>query len=299
MTAAAPRPPVLRAWWLAARPHTLGASLIPVVVGCAAARGGGDFRPGVAAACAGAAVLLQVAANLANDAFDFMHGVDTSERRGPVRVTQAGWIPAGTVLRAAIGCVLAAGSLGFYLISVGGWPILAVGVLAIATALAYSGGPLPLASHGLGEIAAFVFFGVVAVTGTSYLQSDQVSLRALLASLAPAALVSNLMIVNNLRDIASDEACGKATLAVRIGAAGTHTLYRTLLGLAYASPALLLWLAPSSPWVLVPWLSVPLAWRLQREVARADTTQAFDGALAHTARLHAVVGLLLAAGLVA
>ena len=282
-------------WTLAARPRTLGASIVPVLVGSAVAASQGAQRPGVTALCLAAAVLLQVGTNLANDALDFVRGIDTEERIGPARVTQAGWLSARAVLAAAAAAFALAAVCGALLVSVGGWPILAIGVLSIAAGAGYSGGPYPLATHGLGEVAAFVFFGVVAVTGTAFLHLDALSARAVAVSLPTGALVAGLMLVNNVRDLASDRAAGKRTLAVRLGDARARATYVALLGSAY------LWLLPlalatRNVALLLPALSLPLALPLVRSLRRAHGAADFNRALAGTARLHAVFGLLLAGG---
>jgi 1,4-dihydroxy-2-naphthoate octaprenyltransferase len=302
-SAAALRPPAkppqsaARAWWLAIRPRTLTASLAPVVVGSAVALDAGGASAAVAALCATAALALQIATNLANDVFDFLHDIDTAARIGPQRATQSGWLTPRAMLSATAAAVTIAVLCGAYLVWIGGWPILAVGLASIAAALSYSAGPFPLASHGLGELAAFLFFGVVAVCGTSYLHLGRVTDAAWVASLGVAALVANLMVVNNLRDIESDAAAGKRTLAVRIGAQATQRLYTGLLLLAYGVPLALLGLPEAGPERLLPWATLPWAWRTARAVQRASTGAEFQEALARTARLHTAYSALLALGL--
>lgn len=291
-------PPRMRAWLRAARPRTLGASLIPVAVGGALAHAEGALRPGVWAGCAAAALALQVGVNLANDAQDFLSGIDTGARRGPARATQAGWLPAGDVLRAAHACFALAAALGAWLAWVGGWPILAVGVLSIGAALGYSAGPFPLASHGLGELAAFAFFGVVAVTGSTYLHTQAISAAALAASVPIGCLAAALMAVNNLRDLETDRVAGKRTLAVRLGPRLTRAGYAALVAAAFAAAPLIA-AATGRRLALLPWLALPLAALTVRALARARTGAAFNRALAGTARLHTVYGALLAAGIAA
>ncbi len=291
----APAPGRLGVWALATRPRTLGASIVPVLVGSALAAASGARRPGVTALCLAAAVLLQVGTNLANDALDFMRGIDTKERLGPVRVTQAGWLSARAVLAGAALCFGLAAACGALLVSVGGWPILAIGLASIAAGVGYSGGPYPLATHGLGEVAAFVFFGVVAVTGTAFLHSDTLSAEAVALSLPIGALVAGLMLVNNVRDLESDRAAGKRTLAVRLGDARARATYTALVGAAYV------WLAPlalatGDGALLLPAASLPLALGLVRGLQRANDAADFGDALTGTARLHALFGLLLAGG---
>jgi 1,4-dihydroxy-2-naphthoate octaprenyltransferase len=290
-------PTQLGAWWLAIRPRTLGASLAPVLVGSAAALDAGRARLSIALLCAGAALALQIATNLANDAFDFLRGIDGAERIGPRRATQAGWLSARAVLTASGGAIAVAVACGAYLVWTGGLPILGIGLAAIAAALAYSGGPFPLASLGLGEAMAFLFFGVLAVCGTSYLHLGEVTRVSWLASLAVAALVTNLMVVNNLRDLMSDAQSGKRTLAVRIGPAATRGLFAALLALAYAIPLLLASLSGGGFERLLPWATLPWALRLQQAVQSAAGGDAFQDALVRTARLHLAYSALLAVGL--
>jgi len=281
------------AWTMAIRPRTLGASVIPVVVGLALSSRSRGLDVSVAVVTVAASLLLQVATNLANDYFDFVSGVDTHERVGPTRVTQAGLIsPAG--MRAALVFVLAAATVaGAYLVWAGGWPILAIGVAALVAAVAYSAGPWPLSWYGLGDVLAFVFFGVVAVTGTVYLQLGAVGFEALLVSLPVACLVTAIIVVNNLRDIPTDRRSGKRTLAVRLGEQGTRLEYAALVLAAFVllDPVAV----AVSRWALLPMLAAPLALAEVRSVWQRSGT-ALNMSLAGTARLHMVFGALLSLG---
>jgi len=215
-------------WFLAIRPKTLPASAAPVIVGTACAFGDGGFALLSALAALAGAQLLQVAVNLANDYFDDKHGIDSKERLGPVRVTQSGLIPPRRVLTAMVLCLTLATLVGLYLVTRGGLPILVIGLLCILSALAYSGGPYPIASNGLGEFFAFIFFGPVAVCGTYYVQTLHMGIRPLIASIPPGLLVAAIMLVNNLRDIPTDSKTGKRTLAVKMGR-GTGSVICALL----------------------------------------------------------------------
>jgi len=297
VTAASASPGPVAAWYRAARPRTLGASLVPVLVGSAVAHAQGGLRPGVGLACAAAALLLQIAANWANDAQDFLAGVDTGARRGAPRASQSGWLRPQALLRGAVLAVAVAAAIGAWLVSVGGLPILVVGLLACAAALGYAGGPFPLAAHGLGEVAAFVFFGVVAVAGTSYLHAGTVSGLALAASVPVGALVTGIMVVNNLRDRETDAAAGRRTLAVRWGERLTRALFAVLLVSAFVAPPLL-WLAlGTGPWVMTSLVAAPLAVGAWRSLRGAHDGAAFEAALGGVARLHAAFGALFAVGL--
>ena len=286
-----------RVWLLAARPATLPAAVVPVLVGTALAVAGGRFQLGPFLAALIASLLIQVGTNLANDLFDFQKGADTDARLGPTRVTQSGLIPLATVRAAMIATFAAATLIGIYLVAVGGWPILVIGLLSIISAVAYTGGPWPLGYHGLGEVFVFLFFGVLAVTGTYYLQTGTVTGLALAASVPVGLLCTAIIVVNNVRDIDTDRAAGKRTLAVRIGRPATRLLYSACLAVSYLVP-LALWLfGPLTPLALLPWATLPLAVPLARLVASETAGPPLNGALKGTGRLHLLFGLLFALSL--
>jgi 1,4-dihydroxy-2-naphthoate octaprenyltransferase len=284
------------AWWLAVRPATLTASAAPVLVGTGAAWADGRFAPGPALAALLGASLLQVGANFANDVFDFERGADTHERLGPQRATQQGWIAAGQMKRAMWLAFAGALLTGIYLTAVAGWPVMALGLTSIAAAYLYTGGPKPYGYLGLGDLAVFVFFGFGAVAGTYFVQAHSVSKLAWLASLPVGALATAILVVNNLRDIETDARAGKNTLAVRLGDGATRWYYLALLALAYLVPPLLWWHGHASAWVMLPWLSLPLALGLAARM-RHERGLALNGCLVRTARLEVVYGLLFAIGL--
>ena len=284
------------AWWLAVRPATLTASAAPVLVGTGAAWADGAFAPGPALAALVGASLLQVGANFANDVFDFERGADTHDRLGPQRATQQGWISAEQMKRAMWLAFAGALLTGIYLTAVAGWPVMALGLLSIAAAYLYTGGPKPYGDLGLGDLAVFVFFGFGAVAGTYYVQAHSVSPLAWLASIPIGALATAILVVNNLRDIETDARAGKNTLAVRLGDRPTRTYYAALLGVAYLVPLLLWWRGLAGAWVMLPWLSLPLALQLAARM-RHERGLALNGCLVRTARLEVVFGLLFALGL--
>jgi 1,4-dihydroxy-2-naphthoate polyprenyltransferase len=285
----------VRAWLLAARPATLPAAVVPVVVGSALAAAEGKFQPFPFAAALLASVLIQVGTNLANDYFDFRKGVDTQARLGPIRVTQGGLLKPEAVRNATVAVFGLAAAIGLYLVAVGGWPILAIGLLSIAAAVFYTGGPWPLGYHGLGDLVCFVFFGLLAVVGTVFLHTATVSGAAFTAAIPVGLLVTAILVVNNLRDIDTDRATGKHTLAVRIGRPATRAEYVALLAGAYLVPAGR-WLAGASVWAWLPWLTLPLAVSVARVILTQDG-RALNPALRNTARLHLLYGLLFAASL--
>ncbi len=299
MSGRAPRPAPnpTNAWLLASRPKTLYAAITPVLVGSAAAVGAHVFRPLPAAAALLAAICIQIGTNLANDVFDYKKGADTPERLGPLRVTEAGLLTPGQVLRGMWIAFGAATLLGLYLIAVAGWPVLLIGLFSILAGIAYTGGPFPLGYHGLGDLFVFLFFGLIAVCGSFYVQALTLTPTVIWAALPIGLLATAILGVNNLRDIATDRAAGKRTLAVRIGPKATQVTLVALFALAYLLP-LGMWLgALSSPWVLVTWLSIPFLIPVLRAI-RKDKGRALNRALAATSQLEFIFGLLLSIGLI-
>ena len=287
---------VLSAWILASRPRTLFAAAAPVVVGSAIAIRDGGFALWPALAALLGALLLQIGSNLANDVFDFQRGADAPDRVGPLRVTQAGLLTPAQVLR-GMWIVFALSLIpGLYLAARGGWPVIAIGVSAIAAAILYTGGPLPYGYKGLGEMFVFVFFGLVAVSGTYYVQISTLSWLAIAAGIPIGLLTSAILGVNNFRDIGPDRAAGKITLAVRLGMRGARIEYLLLLGMAFAAPPALFAAGLASAWVMLSWLSLPLAER-QARIVVTQSGAALNAALAGTAMLTFVFSLLFAAGL--
>ncbi len=291
-------PGALYAFALAARPRTLPAAVAPVCVGAALAAAHGALRPAVVAAALAVALLLQVAANFANDLFDFERGADTDARVGPARAVQSGWITPARMRLAVVAALAAAIVPGLHLVAIGGWPIAAAGVLAIVAALAYTGGPLPFGYLGLGELGVFVFFGVVAVCGTYFVQAGGVPFVVLAASLAVGALASAILVVNNLRDVDTDRAAGKRTLAVRFGRRAARVEYAALIGFAYGIPIALVLGAVSSAAALAPLVSLPWAVLLVLDVMRARG-DSLNPLLASTAKLELAFCALFALGLAA
>jgi 1,4-dihydroxy-2-naphthoate polyprenyltransferase len=248
----------LKPWLLAARPKTLGAAIAPVLVGSALGwKLGGQFCVWLALAALGSCVCLQIATNLFNDAVDGLKGSDTRERLGPVRITAAGMMPARTVMRAAAGVLVLAILLAVPLLWYRGWPILAIGIPSLWFCYGYTGGPLPLAYRGLGELFVVLFFGLVAVTGSAFVQSGRWHLEAVIAGLQVGMLSTVLIAINNLRDIEEDTKTGKRTLAVRFG----KTFARWEISLLVLASYAVLGFWCGHAWVgwKLPLLSVPLA----------------------------------------
>jgi 1,4-dihydroxy-2-naphthoate octaprenyltransferase len=285
-------------WLLAARPATLPAAIVPVVVGTAAA-GGGVPRPlsFVAALCS--ALLIQVGTNFANDLFDFRKGADTAARLGPRRVTQSGLVsPRQVAVATGVAFGLAA-LFGLYLVATSGWVIVVIGVLSILCGIAYTGGPWPLGYNGLGDLFVFIFFGVIAVIGSAYVQIGSVTPLAVTAALPVGLLVTAILIVNNLRDVDTDRLVGKRTLAVRLGRRFTRLEFAVFLVVPYVIPVVLRLADLVGPWFWLPILSLPLAIRLVSITTRTSDAVVLNRVLKQTGQLHLLFGLLFAASLVA
>jgi 1,4-dihydroxy-2-naphthoate octaprenyltransferase len=268
-----------------------------VIIGAGLAAYRGVFAPLPALAALVGALLIQIATNLANDYYDFLKGADTTARVGPVRVTQAGLIEPASVKRGMLLALAASLAVGVYLVWVGGWPIVAIGLTSLACAVAYTGGPFPLAYHGLGDLFVFVFFGLVAVSGTYYVQALAFPAEAFWAGAGVGALSTAILVVNNLRDIATDAAVGKRTLAVRIGDRGSQLEYLALLCVAAVVPALgVLWFGWPLP-ALGASLALALAAAPLRRVLSFREPRDLLPALGQTARLVALYGLVLGGAL--
>jgi 1,4-dihydroxy-2-naphthoate octaprenyltransferase len=268
-----------------------------VLVGSACARAVGSFQLWPAVAALMGALLLQVAANFANDVFDFEKGADTHARVGPTRAVQAGWVSPAAMRRGlwvVLGLSLAVGA---YLVSVGGPILIAIGLAAILAAVAYTGGPYPLGYHGLGDVFVLLFFGFVAVAGTSLVQVGYVPALAWLSAVPVGCLATAILVVNNVRDVETDAVAGKRTLPVRFGRAFGVFEYRALLVSAYVMPLVLALSTGLGAWAFLPWVTLPLGLRLSRSVAR-DRGQALNASLARTAQLLFFFGVLLGVAIV-
>ena len=284
---------------MAARPRTLPAAIAPVLVGTAAAIAHDGDLPRVAAFIAAliGSIFIQIGTNLANDYSDAKRGADTVDRLGPVRVTAAGLVAPRSVLIAtwlAFGVAVAA---GIYLATVAGWIIIAVGAASIAAGVLYTGGPRPYGYAGLGELFVFLFFGLVAVNGSYYVQLEELDWLAFGLSVAVGCLATAILVVNNVRDVDTDRRAGKRTLAVRLGREGARRLYLALIGGAYLALLVTLTAKDGPWWALLGFVSAPLAIRPARAVLTRTDGPALNGALAGTGALLGVFSLALSAGL--
>jgi 1,4-dihydroxy-2-naphthoate octaprenyltransferase len=290
----------VKLWLLAARPRTLPAAVAPVLVGTSLAIGEGTFRP-LAFACALiGSIFIQIGTNLSNDYSDARRGADTEDRLGPVRVTAGGLMPPRTVLLGTYVAFGIAVLAGVYLIAIAGWQLLLVGAASILAGVLYTGGPRPYGYEGLGEVFVFLFFGVVAVVGSYFVQTEDLRWEAFALSVPVGLLAAAILLVNNIRDADTDRRAGKETLAVRLGRDGARRLFMACIAVAYlAVPVIAIAGRDISPLVLLALLSLPLAVRLVRVVRERTDGPALNEALARTGMLLALFSLLLSIGLLA
>jgi 1,4-dihydroxy-2-naphthoate octaprenyltransferase len=280
-------------WVAGTRPKTLPAAVVPVAVGSGVAAGLGSFIAWRAVLALVVALALQIGVNFANDYSDGIKGTD-EQRVGPVRLVGSGLAAPKQVLSAALGCFLVAGLAGLVLAAVVSWWLLALGAAAIAAAWFYTGGSRPYGYHGLGEISVFVFFGLGAVIGTAYVQLDRLTWLELGAAIPVGLLACALLVINNLRDIPTDELSGKRTLAVVIGDRRTRTLYAACTALPFAAAIAM---APAAPFTLLALAALPLAIAPTRQVLTGTTGRGLITVLGQTGRLQLAFGALLTAGL--
>jgi 1,4-dihydroxy-2-naphthoate octaprenyltransferase len=289
----------VRIWIMAARVRTLPASVAPVLVGTSLALGAGHFEPLAFAAALLGAMFIQVGTNLSNDYSDARRGADSEDRLGPVRVTAGGLVPPKQVLVATYATFALAVACGAYLVAVAGPELLAVGAASILAGVLYTGGPRPYGYEGLGEVFVFLFFGIVAVVGSYFVQIQELPWQAFVCAVPVGLLASATLVVNNLRDIDSDRRAGKRTLAVRLGASRTRTLYAVMLAGAFASAPLPWALGSMSAWLLLSWAAIPLALGVARIVRTRTDGPSLNGALARTGALQLIFCLLYSAGILA
>jgi len=285
-----------QSWILASRPKTLLAAIVPVVVGSALAISKGKFILIFSIIALFCSVLIQVGTNFTNDLYDFLKGADNKNRKGPLRVLAAGLL---TVKEMKTGVVLifsAAFILGLILVYAAGPVIFIIGILSIIAGIAYTAGPYPLAYNGLGDIFVFMFFGIAGTTGTYYIQVQDFSMVSLLTSIPVGALITDILVVNNYRDIEEDRMAGKNTLAVIFGKNFTRFQYIFLILTSFAIPAVLFFFFDFKFWIFLPYLTFPIAYKLIITLYTLEGIQ-LNKTLELTAKLSALFGLLFAAGL--
>lgn len=291
------RPPVWRIWLAASRPRTLSAAIAPVLAGSALAWRDGEFKPLVALACAVFALLVQVGTNFANDYYDYVKGADTAERVGPQRAVAAGWVSPKMMRAVAVGVFAAAFLVGLSLLKFGGWPLLCIGVASIICGIAYTGGPYPLGYNGLGDLFVFLFFGLVAVCATYYVQTGLITIASILIAGAIGLLATNILVVNNYRDLDTDAKAGKRTLVVRLGRRAARVQFGLSLLLALTVPVILVVLGFRA-WILLPLALVPMAARQFLRLQRSTNAPQLIKLLGDTGKLLALYSALLSTGIV-
>jgi 1,4-dihydroxy-2-naphthoate octaprenyltransferase len=282
---------------MAARIRTLPAAIAPVLVGTALAGWQHVFHPLRFVAALIGAIFIQVGTNLSNDYSDARRGADAEDRLGPVRVTAGGLVPPRQVLIATYVSFGVAVLAGVYLVAVAGWQLLLVGAASILAGVLYTGGPKPYGYEGLGELFVFLFFGIVAVAGSYFVQVKHLDWKAFALAVPVGLLASAILVVNNFRDSDSDRRAGKRTLAVRLGRQRTRTMFAVIVYGAFLLAPVTWVFGPMKPWVLLPWLTLPLAAQIVREVRNRTDGPSLNQALAHTGMLQLAFCTLLSAGL--
>ncbi len=288
--------PPLSVWLLAIRPKTLPAAIAPVIIGTGMAFADGAFHWLSAFAALLGALFIQIGTNFTNDYSDHARGTDTADRLGPVRVTQAGLVPAETMKRATIVVFAAAFLIGLYLVSRGGWPVVMIGVCSVLFGVLYTAGPYPLGYNGLGDVFVLIFFGPVAVGGTYYVQALQITWPVILAGFSPGLMSVGVLTVNNLRDIDGDRKAGKRTLAARFGRAFARIEYLSSLLIAAGLPVVLFFTVRQSGYLLLVLIMPIMAIPTIRTVFTQTDGPSLNSALAGTGRLLILYALLFSVG---
>lgn len=285
-------------WLRAARPQTLAASIVPIMVGASVALDHQQFRWDTTIVALICALLIQIGTNFSNDYYDYVKGADTDERIGFERATALGLVSPNTMLTATIITMTLAFLVGLYLVWVGGWVILVIGILSLLFGILYTGGPFPLGYNGLGDVFVFIFFGIIAVTGTYYVNALEWNKLSLLASLPVGALCVNILVVNNLRDIYQDKLSGKKTFGVLFGEDALKIEYLTLLFLSFLIPLIFYHFYNYSIWIMMPYLSLPFAWKLNKKIWYHDDKRELNRTLERTAQFMILFGLLFSVGII-
>ncbi|OGU99731.1 MAG: 1,4-dihydroxy-2-naphthoate octaprenyltransferase [Ignavibacteria bacterium RIFOXYC2_FULL_35_16] len=284
-------------WIIASRPRTLLAAFVPVMVGSAVAFNEGKLKIILSLSALLCSLLIQVGTNFTNDLYDFLKGSDTTKRKGPRRVLASGLISVGEMKTAIVLTFLTAFLIGLFLVYHGGFVILVIGILSILAGLAYTAGPYPLAYNALGDIFVFMFFGIIGTVGTYYLHTNDLSIVSFISSIPVGALVTNILVVNNYRDIEEDKTAGKKTLAVKLGKNFTLYQFTFLIVLSFLVPLLLFAFFNASIWIFLPYLTLPIAYKVISMIYTLNGTQ-LNSTLELTARLSAIYGLLFSAGII-
>lgn len=291
-------PSKFKIWVEAARPKTLAAAFVPVLVGASIAFNDASIHWLATSVSLLCAVLIQIGTNFANDYFDFVKGADTDERIGFERATSAGLIPPKTMLYATILCMMLAFIFGLYLVWIGGTVVLIIGLLSLLFGILYTGGPFPLGYNGLGDIFVFIFFGIVAVMTTYYVNTLEWSEHAFWGSMAVGALCTNILVVNNLRDIEQDSKTGKKTLGVLFGENVLKIEYTLMLLLAFAIPPHFYVQLNYELWIFLPFLLLPIAIQHALTIWKETDKRNLNPQLEKTAKFMTIFGILFATGII-
>lgn len=285
-----------KSWLLASRPKTLPASAVPVIVGSSIAVYDSKFIFSAAIIALFCSLLIQIATNFVNDLYDFLVGTDKKDRKGPTRALASGLLSAKEMKAGIFITFGVAFLLGLYLVYLGGWIILVIGILSIIAGIAYTAGPFPLAYNGLGDVFVFLFFGFVGTVGTYYVQALEITPFVFWASIPVGALVTNILVVNNFRDIEEDSKAGKNTLAVLFGKTFTRIQYITFMIVSYLVPVVAYFTYKQSLFMFLPLLTIPLSFRLVSMIFRYEG-KSLNITLELTAKLSAIYGILFAIGI--
>ncbi len=297
MTNKTDKPSKLQSWILASRPKTLPAALVPVMVGSALAIYHGIFFPAYSIVALLCSILIQIGTNFTNDLYDYLKGTDTAERKGPLRVLASGFISVTEMKWGIFLVFFTAFLLGLYLVYSVGLMILWIGIFSIIAGLAYTAGPFPLAYNGLGDLFVFFFFGIVGTVGTYYLHAQQFTVLAFLISLPVGALITNILIVNNYRDIEEDKTAGKNTLAVILGKDFSRYEYVFFILISFFIPFLLHFKYDFNIWIFLPYITLPIAITLVKMIYALSGIQ-LNKTLELSAKFSALYGLLLSIGII-
>ena len=286
----------MRSWVIAARPRTLPAAIVPVLVGSAAAASDNKFILLYAFIALICSLLIQIGTNFTNDLYDYLKGADDEKRKGPLRVMVHELITVAEMKTGIVIVFLTAFTLGLYLVYTGGFFVLVIGIASILAGIAYTAGPYPLAYNGLGDLFVFMFFGVVGTVGTYYVQAHTLTYLPFLCSIPVGALITNILVVNNYRDIDEDRAANKYTLAVKFGRRFARYQFIFLLFISFIMPLILFFGFDFRGWVFLPYLTFPIAYKLIKMLYLYNGKE-LNKTLELTARLSAIFGLLFSAGI--
>ena len=287
----------IKGWITADRPKPLPAALGPILPGAALAWAEGSFRLLPVIAALSAALLLQIAVNIANDYFDFIHGIDTPDRVGPTRAAAGGLLSLTSMRTGMILITMIILTIGVYLVYIAGLPILLIGLASVISVYLYSSGPFPLSTNALGDLFVFIFFGPAAVCGTYYVQTLNMNIEIILYSISVGLLITAIIVVNNYRDIKTDTASEKRTLAVLLGEKLTRVEYYLLVIIAYLIPPSLFFFTNASPWILLSFISAPLWIPLFRDINGRSRGQTLNKTLAGTAKAGLFFSVFLSLGI--